>query len=36
LLGDEERHIDFLEAQMHLINEIGIQNYLAKQMVEPA
>lgn len=36
LLGDEERHIDFLEAQLHLIHEIGIQNYLAKQMVEPA
>ena len=36
LLGDEERHIDFLEAQVHLIQEIGIQNYLAKQMVEPA
>ncbi len=35
LLGDEERHIDFLEAQLHLIREIGIQNYLAKQMVEP-
>ena len=34
LLGDEERHIDFLEAQLHLIREIGIQNYLAKQMVE--
>ena len=36
LLGDEEKHIDFLEAQLHLIGEIGIQNYLAKQMVEPA
>ena len=34
LLADEEGHIDFLEAQLHLIGEIGIQNYLAKQMVE--
>ena len=32
LLGDEERHIDFLEAQLHLIKEIGLQNYLSKQM----
>jgi bacterioferritin len=36
LLGDEERHIDFLEAQLHVIQEIGIQNYLAKQLVEPS
>jgi bacterioferritin len=32
LLADEEKHIDFLEAQLHIIKEIGIQNYLAKQM----
>lgn len=32
LLADEEKHIDFLEAQLHLIKEIGIQNYLAQQM----
>jgi len=32
LLADEEKHIDFLESQMHIIKEIGIQNYLAKQM----
>ena len=32
LLADEEHHIDFLEAQLHIIKEIGIQNYLAKQM----
>jgi len=35
LLADEEKHIDFLEAQLHLIKEVGIQNYLAKQM-DPA
>ena len=32
LLADEERHIDHLEAQLHIIKEIGIQNYLATQM----
>ena len=32
LLADEEKHIDFLETQLHIIKEIGIQNYLAKQM----
>jgi bacterioferritin len=32
LLADEEKHIDFLEAQLHIIKDIGIQNYLAKQM----
>jgi bacterioferritin len=35
LLKDEERHIDFLEAQLHIIKEIGIQNYLARQMAKP-
>ena len=35
LLADEEKHIYFLEAQLHLIKEVGIQNYLAKQM-DPA
>src|SRR3989304_4267732 len=32
LLADEEKHIDFLETQLHIIKDIGIQNYLAKQM----
>jgi bacterioferritin len=32
LLADEEKHIDFLEAQLHIIQEIGIENYLARQM----
>lgn len=35
LLADEEKHIDFLEAQLHIIKEIGIQNYLARQMETP-
>ena len=34
LLKDEEKHIDFLEAQIHIIEEAGIQNYLAQQMHE--
>src|SRR5262249_20726903 len=32
LLKDEEQHVDFLEAQMHLIREIGYERYLAQQM----
>ncbi|MBI4461006.1 MAG: bacterioferritin [Acidobacteria bacterium] len=32
LLEDEEKHVDFLEAQLGLIKEIGLQNYLAQQM----
>jgi len=31
MIGDEERHADFLEAQLHSIKEIGIANYLAQQ-----
>jgi bacterioferritin len=27
LLKDEEGHIDFLETQLHLIDQIGIHNY---------
>jgi bacterioferritin len=32
LLKDEEEHVDFLEAQLALIKEIGLHNYLAQQM----
>jgi bacterioferritin len=32
LLADEEKHVDFLESQVQIIKDIGIQNYLAKQM----
>lgn len=31
-LKDEERHIDFLEAELHVIEEAGLQNYLAQQI----
>jgi bacterioferritin len=36
LLKDEERHVDWLEAQMHLIEEIGYERYLSQQMREGA
>jgi bacterioferritin len=29
---DEERHADFLEAQLHAIKEMGIGSYLAQQL----
>jgi bacterioferritin len=32
ILADEEGHVDFLEEQLGLIEEIGIQNYLAQQV----
>jgi bacterioferritin len=32
ILNDEEHHIDWLEAQLHAISEMGIANYLAQQM----
>ena len=34
LLKDEEEHVDWLEAQMHLIEEIGYERYLTQQMNE--
>ena len=34
LLKDEEDHVDFLEAQMHQILELGYERYLAQQMGE--
>ena len=32
MIGDEERHADFLEAQLHAIKELGFANYLAQQL----
>ena len=32
LLKDEEEHVDFLEAQLGMIEQMGLQNYLAQQM----
>jgi bacterioferritin len=34
ILSDEEHHIDWLEAQLHAIGEMGYQNYLAQQLKE--
>ncbi|MFN7994332.1 MAG: bacterioferritin [Bryobacteraceae bacterium] len=32
LLKDEEAHVDWLEAQVHQINEIGYERYLSQQI----
>jgi len=32
ILADEEEHVDYLEEQLGLIEQIGIQNYLAQQL----
>ena len=29
---DEEQHVDFLEAQLDMIKQMGLPNYLAQQM----
>jgi len=34
ILADEERHVDWLEAQKHKIEEVGYQAYLAQQFRE--
>lgn len=31
-LVDEESHADWLEAQLHIIDTIGVENYLAQQL----
>jgi bacterioferritin len=32
ILLEEEHHIDYLEGQLHVIDEIGLENYLAQQI----
>ena len=32
MAADEEQHTDFLEAQLFLIGEVGLDNYLAQQI----
>jgi bacterioferritin len=34
LVQDEEEHVDFLEAQLHQIDELGYERYLAQQIGE--
>ncbi|MFQ5849209.1 MAG: bacterioferritin [Candidatus Binatia bacterium] len=34
IVVDEENHIDWIEAQLHKIEEVGYQNYLAQQIYE--
>ncbi|MGC3871826.1 bacterioferritin [Halomonas sp. GXIMD04776] len=34
ILDDEEEHIDMLETELGLIDKVGIENYLQKQMHE--
>ena len=33
-LKDEEEHVDWLESQLHLMEEVGYERYLARQMGE--
>jgi len=35
MLHDEEGHVDWLEAQLHQIKEIGYERYLSEQIKEP-
>jgi bacterioferritin len=35
LLRDEEEHVDWLEAQLHQIKEIGYERYLSNQTEGP-
>ena len=32
ILVDEEQHVDWIETQLHKIEEVGYQNYLAQQI----
>lgn len=35
ILDDEEEHIDHLETELGLIDKIGIENYMQRQMQQP-
>jgi bacterioferritin len=34
VLEDEEEHANWLEAQLTMIEQVGLPNYLAEQMIE--
>jgi bacterioferritin len=34
ILADEDHHQDYLEGQLHIINEVGLTGYLAQQFKE--
>src|SRR5579884_1086127 len=34
ILAESEEHVDWLETQLHLIESVGLQNYLTEQMGE--
>jgi bacterioferritin len=34
IIVDEEQHVDWIEAQLHKIDELGYENYLAEQIYE--
>ncbi|SHF53356.1 bacterioferritin [Jatrophihabitans endophyticus] len=36
ILADEEHHIDYLETQLRLLDQVGEQLYLAQQLEQPA
>jgi len=36
ILADEEGHVDFFEEQLGLVEQLGLQNYLAQQLGEGA
>ncbi len=36
ILLDEEEHIDWIEAQLTLVEQVGVANYLAQQLYEEA
>ena len=34
IVVDEEKHVDWIEAQLNQINEVGYQNYLTQQIIK--